>query len=366
MDQVKQEQIRMLHRMSPPSFVISYAVALMLVGALWSWVERSFLVAWLIVFSLVTFSRWLLAYHFNKSDDHQRRPERWARIYCGATLIAGVLWGLLGMQYDPLWPPVHQIMLFTTLVALIAGAVASHACYFPALASFYSPVLISLVWVTATQDDPAFLWCIPMIAAFWAIIYVGGRRFSKLLKANIHFQQSLASANERLELIAKLDSLTKLNNRGALEQYLNEIWPIYQRRSSPVSIAMIDVDKFKAYNDFYGHLEGDRCLTHIANVLRLVVPEDLGFIGRYGGEEFIAVLPNTDSKKAWELMRHAQEALEKEHISHAHSGVSSLVTVSIGLATLTPCPEKNWTTLIDKADANLYIAKQRGRDQIVA
>ncbi len=366
MNLVKQEQIRILYRLAPPTFFMTYMVALLLVVGFWRVLSHEFLLVWLAFVTFVTVVRGVIAFAFNRRPSWQQNPDFWAIVSCVGTVAAGVNWSIFGAQFDAAWPSVYQIILFTTITGLVAGAIGSHSYYFPALASFYSPILITMVWVSVRQPDPDYFWLVPLIIIFWAIIYVSGRRFSRMLKENIQFQQSLAEANEKLALLAKLDAVTQLQNRGALEEYFRGVWQRCMDKRIPVSIAMIDIDKFKAYNDFYGHVEGDRCLRRVANILRHSIPEELGFVGRYGGEEFIAVLPGLENDEAKEIMIRVGASLDQEDIPHVRSDVDDHLTISVGIETVFPQEDGNWAEAIDQADAKLYIAKQRGRARIVA
>lgn len=363
-DHVKFEQIRILHSLSTPTYALTFGVALVLAYAFRDFLGITFVSIWLVCIAAANLSRYLLGMYFIHRGE-VKTVDLWAAAYCLGTFWAGCNWGAFVLHLDASWPSVFQLIMITSIAGMIAGAVSSHACYFPALASFYSPILISVIAVSIQQDDQSYMWLIPLVLFFWAVVHIAGQRFANMLTANIRMQQSLSAANEKLELLSRLDSLTQLQNRGALESYLSEIWSEHRETQRPVSIAMIDVDFFKAYNDHYGHVQGDQCLTHLANILRIVVPEGLGFVGRYGGEEFIVVLPGYSISEAKNLMKRAQQVLEREEVDHARSTVSRHLTISIGVESAVPLSDDDWLELIDRADAKLYIAKQRGRNQIV-
>lgn len=365
MDSVKKAQVAFLHRLSFGSLLLSYVSGVVFVIAYWELIGAVTLLSWLSFLTVITFGRSYLVYLYTNSPKRQERPEFWIKIYCFGTLLGGLTWGMLGLQFDSTWPSIYQIILFTMLAGLIAGAVGSHSSYFPALATFYTPILVSMTWVAVSQDDPAFLWLVPLILVFWAIIHLGGMRFSRILQENIRIQKTLEEANEKLEVIAKIDPLTQLNNRTALSGYLDRIWRDCASENKEVAIAMIDVDYFKAYNDTYGHVEGDRCLFQVANLIKAAVPPKAGFLARYGGEEFIVVLPGVSLNTAYLLVDKIMQALQRETIMHEASSIAETVTLSIGLAMAYPSVISDWNLLVDQADSNLYLAKQRGRARIV-
>lgn len=364
MDSVKLEQIRILQRLSPPTYVLSICVGATLSFVFADLVGTRFVGAWFFVLIVITLLRYLCG-RYILMNEPKKSVQTWALFQCLGTFVAGCTWSALVLQLDASWPALYQMILVASLTGIIAGAISSNSSYFLALASFYTPMLMSVMWVSTQQDDPRYLWMIPLTSLFWAIVHITGRRFAGILASNIRMQHSLAVANEQLELVARLDSLTQLQNRSALESYLSATWEEYQLVQRPVSIAMIDVDMFKAYNDFYGHLQGDKCLMQVAKVLRSVVPEPLGFVGRYGGEEFIVVLPGYSKSEALKLLQKAMDALKAERIEHDQSTISQYLTASVGLESAVPVVDEDWMELIDRADAKLYIAKQRGRNQIV-
>ena len=174
--------------------------------------------------------------------------------------------------------------------------------------------------------------------------------------------QELALAKERLELLSVTDPLTGLANRRRLEDVLSAAWQHGQRARLPIGLAMIDIDHFKLYNDHYGHAAGDHCLQRVATELAASM-RDTDLVARYGGEEFAAVLPNTDiaaARHSAERMRAAVGALA---IPHPLS-TERLVTVSIGVGATVPQPNTIAESLLEVADAELYLAKRGGRNRV--
>jgi diguanylate cyclase (GGDEF)-like protein len=124
---------------------------------------------------------------------------------------------------------------------------------------------------------------------------------------------------------------------------------------------MIDVDHFKHYNDRYGHLAGDRCLREVTGAIASVVQRPTDFVGRYGGEEFVVVLPDTDLAGAWHIGEKIRHAVELEQIPH-EGNPHRVVTVSIGCATAEPLETTQSVQLLESADAAMYQAKDAGRN----
>lgn len=182
----------------------------------------------------------------------------------------------------------------------------------------------------------------------------------------VHAKRALQEAKQRLETYAGQDYLTGLANRRSFDELLIRSVRAALREQQMISVIMADIDFFKTYNDRYGHQVGDVCLREIAHVLRDTVkrPEDV--VGRYGGEEFIVVLPNTGldgARVVAEQLREAVEAMNKLHEDHP----LQRVTMSFGVASIDPCSPcpagtNPWETLVKQADVALYEAKSSGRN----
>lgn len=184
---------------------------------------------------------------------------------------------------------------------------------------------------------------------------------SQLIKSQL---TELQQANQDLQLLANLDSLTKLANRRGFDDYIQTEWERMYRIKAPVSLIMCDVDFFKNYNDKYLHPNGDKCLIKVAIAMRNVVRRNGDLVARYGGEEFAIVLPNTDAFGALSVAENIRLAIKNLHIAHEASTVAKYVTVSVGVSTIIPTHETNFQTLIHAADTALYVAKSQGRDRV--
>lgn len=171
-----------------------------------------------------------------------------------------------------------------------------------------------------------------------------------------------------LEKQVRIDALTEVANRRALDENLKNEWARSIRQKTPVSLLMIDIDHFKKFNDKYGHLEGDQCLKHVAQIISKTVSRTTDFVARYGGEEFAVILPDTDLAHAAEVGNRICSAVRIEVFKHTYTSNISTVTVSIGVGCMQPTennrPVGNISSLIQQADHALYKAKKGGRDQV--
>ena len=204
---------------------------------------------------------------------------------------------------------------------------------------------------TARKTLPAEF--VPLARAFNAMAaQLGGR------------ERELVATNDRLTVMASIDMLSGLANRRGFQSRLDFEWMKAQQYDSELSLLMIDVDHFKLFNDTYGHPEGDACLSRLGETLSGVAAETMGFAGRYGGEEFCLLLPNTDARRALEIGELVRSAVQDLAIPHCTSSHQS-VTVSVGVACTRPNENQQPGDLIEAADAALYAAKHRGRNAVV-
>ncbi len=179
---------------------------------------------------------------------------------------------------------------------------------------------------------------------------------------------ALQDANHKLEVLANLDGLTQVANRRCFNNRLQSEWQHLAREKQPLALILFDIDVFKRYNDYYGHLAGDDCLLKIAqSVYHCIRYQDqyrpIDLVARYGGEEFVVLLPNTDLAGAVKVASRIQAVIHDLKICHTESNVKDIVTVSLGIASVIPSLEVPPDTLIAYADQALYNAKQQGRDR---
>lgn len=182
-------------------------------------------------------------------------------------------------------------------------------------------------------------------------------------------EQDLKDANARLETLVHLDGLTGIGNRRHFDHRLKEEWDRSVRAGTPLSLIIIDADFFKKYNDAYGHIAGDACLTLLAQTLANQLERSGDTIARYGGEEFAVILPLTDEAGARTVAERMRAAVER--LNHRHEGRedSSILTISLGLHSLRPVYGLSRETskdLVIGADKALYEAKRAGRNRICA
>lgn len=177
-------------------------------------------------------------------------------------------------------------------------------------------------------------------------------------------ETALTRSNRELERISSIDPLTGLANRRTMDAYLEREWRRLRRTNEPMSVLLFDVDCFKDYNDYYGHLAGDECLRKVAGVLSSVSGRSGDLVARYGGEEFVIMLPGTGCHSAVELAEKARERVMAMRIEHESSSVMGVVTLSAGVAFAEPDQVEDAQEILHRADAALYAAKGQGRNRV--
>ncbi|WP_170065579.1 GGDEF domain-containing response regulator [Clostridium vincentii] len=178
-------------------------------------------------------------------------------------------------------------------------------------------------------------------------------------------KQELEKVNLILEQTSYFDNLTGIANRHSLEAYFNTALKNSKRERTNLSVMMIDIDRFKDFNDNYGHVQGDICLVKIAKTIKESLKRPLDFVGRYGGEEFIVLLQETNIECALKVAEEIKGNIESLQIKHRFSNVKNYVTASIGVVSLIPGKTDSINDIVIKADKALYEAKHKGRNRVV-
>jgi two-component system chemotaxis family response regulator WspR len=177
-------------------------------------------------------------------------------------------------------------------------------------------------------------------------------------------QRKLLETNQELQRLTNVDGLTGLSNRRYFNDYSSPQWKLAIRDRMPISILMIDVDDFKKYNDTYGHLAGDEVLKSVGSALRRSFARPTDLPARFGGEEFVVLLPATPHESLTTLGERIRANVEELAIPHS-GGVGGHVTISVGGATTIPGPQDTLLALVEAAEQALYDAKRGGKNRLV-
>ncbi|MEM6521598.1 MAG: diguanylate cyclase, partial [Cyanobacteria bacterium P01_C01_bin.70] len=172
----------------------------------------------------------------------------------------------------------------------------------------------------------------------------------------------LQAANKELARLSTTDALTQIANRRSFDSTLTQEWQRAQREQQELTLIFCDIDRFKHYNDTFGHPAGDACIATVAQALQQCVNRPNDCLARYGGEEFAIILPHTDLRGAVVIIEQMRAAIAERNIAYPTSQGHSRLTLSFGISTIVPQPHLTSQNLVYWADQALYQAKQSGRN----
>lgn len=178
-------------------------------------------------------------------------------------------------------------------------------------------------------------------------------------------EQELETLKKQLEEYSYQDGLTGIANRRFFEDSYQREWLNAQREQQPLTLILLDIDYFKQYNDHNGHILGDACLKQIAQILKKSVSRPRDLVARFGGEEFILILPDTTQASAIEVVERILQSIRTADICHSSSPLDQRLSVSLGVKTIIPTQKNDKMAFLKEVDQNLYLAKERGRNGYV-
>ncbi|MCL1835837.1 MAG: GGDEF domain-containing protein [Oscillospiraceae bacterium] len=252
-----------------------------------------------------------------------------------------ILWALL-------FPPAAML-----LMELIYGT---------SIGLFFEVFFIVLFWtplreVVSEYYSQTFMMRFPMLyTAFFFLSFLAKYLLTKKEIAEHNYIRTI-------ENLSMIDQLTRLPNRRSFEERLNQEWNRAVRNQEPLSILFVDVDKFKVYNDTFGHLQGDRALQAVAEVFSKALKRSMDFVARWGGEEFAILLPNTKGDQAFSIADKVREQMAVTDIPREDGEITN-VTISMGINSITPSLDCSVDDFIRCADDALYTAKHEGRNRV--
>lgn len=260
------------------------------------------------------------------------------------------------------------MVLYTNLAFFVLNLVATKTQRL-----IINPFMISFVFLFMLYEyyHPNYLYQVPTGAAlikyYLFVVPICQVAFVVLslviAKSYIGKQEMLTKKNDELESLMRIDALTGLFNKQYLNEQVKISMSFSRRMKASMAVLVIDIDFFKNYNDIYGHINGDKCLVRVAEILSKSAMRDSDIVFRFGGEEFVILLNNTGTDKAKAVAQRLKFNINNAKIEHQASKIASYLTVSIGVCTYNG--EENMTpdTLLHRADSALYLAKNSGRNR---
>ncbi|WP_168735356.1 GGDEF domain-containing protein [Pseudothauera rhizosphaerae] len=354
--------------------LVGSGAASLLVGAsLAGTAHQTLAFAWVAaVFLVIAIRVWLVRRcQARIARDGYRAAE--AHRFAATTGLSGLIWGCAGLGVLNNASPESLVVIITSIQAMTMGGALTLAAFPVAFYAFSLPAMVPLIGALALKGDTTGT----VLAIFSSIMFVLIARVAKEFNGSLRnawqmtfertdLLEALQQSHDRQANLANTDGLTGIANRRRFDDLLEREAVRLQRTGEPLSLLLMDVDHFKAYNDTYGHLAGDECLKRVAEVFQAMLSRRSDLAARYGGEEFAAILTETDHRGALQVAEQIRTGVEALGIAHRSAATAPHVTVSLGVVTLDGREPKTPAQAIALADRELYRAKREGRNRIAA
>lgn len=368
---ILREQVRLAFHQLPTMQTTSFFVALVLCFIVRNLVPRTEIALWLALVLAIVLSRSVLYYRFARIGDSEFDGTYWEKAYLVSALVSGTIWGSAAFLIFPAGNPVIMSIFVLVIASLASSTTVSHSSLRLGPLAWSGPAMM-LFAVRCFLEGGDYGYGIGVLICLY-LFTIHSYSFkhhaaittSITLKfENLQLLDEVRKVNEFLKRISTIDGLTGLANRHSFEEFMEREWRRAMREQHPISLVMLDIDFFKAYNDNYGHQGGDECLKKVAAILAESMKRPADMVARYGGEEFMVVMPDTDIRGTREIAEKLRIAVEVLGVPHAYSPVASVVTISLGAASLVPKQGMDPSRLIRLADTALYAAKHDGRNRV--
>jgi diguanylate cyclase (GGDEF)-like protein len=341
------------HRLTAPA--INLVVTGAMVALLWPVAAPATLLAWASAQVAINLARLVF---LGSPAGSPAGTVRWARRHAVAAVITGATWGALAVVLFGL-PQAYQAVALLVAGGMCMGALPMLAVvprvYTLYLVAILGPLALGQFMAADSLQTIIGVLTLVTLASLWHT----GRQLGKVIEDNFRLQVTL-------EALVRRDGLTGITNRRGFDEQFEAEWRRAVRADEPLSLALIDVDDFKRYNDHYGHPAGDECLKTVARALSAALPRASDLLARYGGEEFVVLLPMTGDDGARVVAERLRSAIVALAYPHARATTGAQVTVSIGLASIRPGRQQAPHDLLHAADQALYTAKAAGNNRVVS
>ncbi len=357
-----------------------HVIAVIVIGFLvWTEVDRFDAGYWFSAALLIIFARFALYYFYKSFADRFLSPTWWYRMFLLGAFASAVLMCFAGLVFFPDFMLTSQMVFTLLTIGIVSGALPVLATDLKFYIVYVGLNIIPIALVNMANEQIAIKLVGALTFVFIGMLMLSGYLFSRTLFDSLVYRyrsellaerlqvanNRLSSANQELQEISTTDELTGTFNRRYFNQRFEEVWADHLREGHMLSAVMIDVDYFKIYNDNFGHLQGDYCLKRLAQEIMEVICRPRDFVARFGGEEFIILLPNTDLEGAKEICARIHNRVAQLAIPHKRTDNIRRVTVSIGGAVVLPTQDFSTDQFLQKVDRALYQAKRSGRNTTV-
>lgn len=336
--------------------IFSYPMLWLLIGIGSDWHQQYVVMFWLIcaLMVLMTLVRYL---HLKALPRYA--PEdlpSWTRGLHWLMLPHSLCWGLLFAYALQQSNPMFLLYMTFSTAGVVAGGVNNFATNAKVEKFFIVSMLLPAIIVTSVFTADWFMTA--LLSVYLLFISDLARRQIREYRSSLENELTLAK-------LSRTDALTQLDNRRHFDDKLTELCQLSSRSREKLSVAIVDCDHFKVINDRYGHDVGDRCLKHLAMLLRSTLPRATDTCARYGGEEFSLILPGTDLAGARQVAERVRHVVETSPLQLADRQISMTVSIGVVSRSIQGYEPELPTQLFKQADQALYLAKERGRNRCV-
>lgn len=404
---LQERKIDVLFEQAQGALFTTTLASILVTYIFWDYTSPYVVLPWLAGYLLFNGYRHYHIHQYNANATTITYKRHLFHQFISGVIVSGAMWGGIGV-YLIHFSPLHYAAIMILLAGfLVMGAAVSYAVFHSAFLGYTLPLISPISFYLLIQEDMATRTFGLLLVVCYAFSILGAIRYKRIMTEFVNHQfanQSLLvslqeeqasttrlnheleldlvklrQAEERLKLekekaeqlaetlmtLSSQDGLTGIANRRHFDDFLAKEWNRAIRSQKPLSMILCDIDHFKAYNDHYGHQEGDKCLFRIAHILEQHARRGGDLAARYGGEEFAVILPETSLDSAADIAEQIRQSVYAAAIPHAASENDNVVTVSFGVATIIPRREQHSHLLVSLADKALYEAKQNGRNLII-
>lgn len=351
--------------------VASGAGSLLVAGACFLRDRQMISVAWLLSVYATVAIRVYLTYWFRSFVAVHGFSGRVGNWYALSVGLSGIAWGAGALLLTAAPDAMCSVLVITAIQAMVMGGAITLGAFMPAFFAFSVPAILPMVGVLASTGQATQIALAACSLIFLVLVSFVARSYNRSLRGSLRvtFENEakvdlLTESAHELAVRANTDGLTGLANRLRFDQILASEWARLQRSGDPLSVILLDVDHFKLFNDTYGHVAGDACLKQIAQVLKEACRSASDFVARFGGEEFVVLLPETNANGARAVAEKIRGRIAHLAIPHEASQTAGYITASLGAVTMQCADPTTSADAVAFADEQLYRAKALGRNRV--
>jgi len=372
---IQAEQERIVYSQTVTCVVGNLMIGAGFLSVFWSTADHVILLSWYACMVLLSAARIILYKSFLDNRSKKGGGRSWGRKYAVSAFMLASLWSSAFLIFLPAKDPIYHVIVGMWMVGLSATAVSAYTAHFATMLAYFVPVTVPgtiqfFVMGGRLNTALGIAVCVYSIIVMRALLQIN-RSMVDAIKLNFDLEREIdvrKKVEEKLREISFRDGLTGLFNRRHFDEVLDRELRRAKRDAHPLSLILLDLDYFKAFNDTYGHLEGDSCLQRVSLAIEKAINRPGDIAVRYGGEELAVVLPDTDNDNACIVAEKIRKNVEALCIEHKGSKVAELgsVTISAGVATANHDFSSTPSEIISQADNALYRAKTNGRNRVEA